>query len=197
MRFQNYTTPMLEQLKADFEYTAQMSALEKIETDPASAEEYAELTDELARREEMYRQHSTREGFAKALEDCLLPIGQRLVASLITELGQGRESTERPDEVRLNPRNPFFRDVVLQVDEDQGSDGLVRRAVFVPGNTIPFEWVQAEVADLPASFQAENGRRRYDVLRLLSDRSGRIEFVSQIDESSGEERVTGIVVWCW
>jgi len=38
MRFQNYTTDRLRQLKSEFEYTAQMAALEKIEIDAASAE---------------------------------------------------------------------------------------------------------------------------------------------------------------
>ena len=197
MRFQNYTTDKLRQLKSQFEYTAQMAALEKIEVDPASIEEYTELTQELSGREEVYREHSSQHAFRRAVSDCLLLIEQRSVLQLLAALGQGYEPTGKFAEVRLNPKNSFFREIVLQIDARSGNEETVRAGHFVPGYPIPMEWVRAEFADLSSPSVEADGSRRYDVLRLRHERSGRLEFVAKEERPESEEKVSRISVWCW
>jgi len=122
---------------------------------------------------------------------------QRNLPALISHLGQGYESTGKFGEVRINPKNQFFREIVLQIDENQPSDESVRTAHFFPGRPIPIEWVKAEFGDLSSAGTDKNGMRHYDVLRLVNERSGRLEFLAERSRANGEEHTTRISIWCW
>ena len=184
-------------MKAEFEYGAQMAALEKIDIDPASVEEYTELANELAGREDLYREQSSPEAFRSAVADCLVLIGQRSLPALVSHLSQGYEPTGKFGEVRLNPKNKFFREIVLHIDEKRNDDETVRAAHFTPGRAIPISWIEAEFMDLSSATEGEGGVKRYDVLRVFDDKSGRLEFFAQHQEPDADERVTRISVWCW
>jgi len=174
-----------------------MAALERIEVDAASVEEYTELAKEIAKREQAYSEQSSKEAFRTAVAECMHLLKQRSLPALISYLGQGYESTGKFGEVRVNPKNQFFREIVLQLDERRPNDENIRTAHFFPGRSVPLEWVQGEFGDLSGVSIDETGIRHYDVLRLLNERSGRLEFVAENPGTNGEEHITRISVWCW
>ncbi|HEY9869070.1 MAG TPA: hypothetical protein V6D08_07880 [Candidatus Obscuribacterales bacterium] len=193
----SYTTAKLEKLKSDFEYTAQMAALERIEVDAASMQEYSDLSDELARREEVYRESCVLSRLAPSIADCLQVVGQRRMPELVASLADGLESTGAFGEVRLNPKNTFFREILLQLDQVQGDGETVKSAVFVTGQPIPLQWVKDACGDLSSGVATEAGQKRYDLLRLVEDRPGRLEFFADQDNEKAPEMVSKIVCWCW
>lgn len=193
----HYTTARLEKLKSDCKYTAQMASLERIEVDPASAQEYSNLSEELARREEVYRESCVLSRLAPSMADCLLVIGQRSMPKLEAVLADGLEATGVFGEVRLNPKNVFFREIVLQLDQSQGDGETVKSAVFVTGQPIPLQWVKEAFTDLSSAVATEGRQQRYDLLRLVEGRPGRLEFFSEKANANAPEMVSRIVCWCW
>src|SRR4030095_4820756 len=115
----DYTTSSLLKSKKDFEYTAQMSALERVEIPDLVAEEYRLIKQEIERRETIYTRNATSSNFFEALKDVLTAIGQPTLSGLIDRLAQGVEFNQQSAEVRLNPKSEIFREIVLRRELDR------------------------------------------------------------------------------
>lgn len=181
----------------EFEYAALMGALERQEVPEAAAQDYLTMKEELRRREELHRQSCTRANFPAALEAVLAVIAERRLGKLVLRLAQGAEHWDQSAEVRINPKNPFFKEIVLR-RLMAGDADTVKAAIFVPGGTLPLAWVRELFPDLAMSAEAWPGEPLvYEVLRIAKDQAGRIEFVSSSEAYDPDAHVTAIRISCW
>jgi len=197
MQFQNCTTASLLRRKQEFEYAAQLSAIERIAVPEDAAEEYYSVEREITRREELYQTKCTKSHLGLALRDCMLLIGEPDLAQLLGQLAQGQEPGESSDQLRLNPINPFFKEIVLRRDSAEAQADTVRSATFLPGRAIPLAWLRSLLPDLGAPLATKGGPGvHFEVVRVVNGRSGRLEFYCLSAGDSPEAPVSKIVVSC-
>jgi len=198
MQFHGYATPNLLRQKAEFEYTAQMCAVERLDIPDMAAEEYLDLRQEIERREQMYEACCTLAHLKSAIDECLLVVGNRSLSALLPQLSEHREPDTTADQVSLNPRNPFFQEITLEKDPHDPVGNRIKAAVFRPGKSIPIEWIQQQIPDLyHANDPASEFSSEYEVLRLVNDQAGCLKFVRGSEPGREEPAIREIVVLCW
>ena len=175
-----------------------MCALEQMAVPEGAAEEYLSVRREIERREELYEANCTSVQLGAAIDWCLQVIAERRISELVPLLADGQEQSELPSDLRLNPRHPFFKEIVLKMDPLAPDSGEIKMAVFLPGRAIPLDWLESELPDLYAGgTDPDAGALHFEVLRLVNDRSGRIEFVCEQVEEDRRPLIGKFVVWCW
>jgi len=190
MRLNDYTTSTLVKNKQEFEYTAQMCALERFDMPDLAVQEYRLIKQEIERRELVYTSQATSSHLAEALNVVFTAIQCRSLPVLVDSLAQGVEVKEKSAEVRLNPKSGFFREILLRRQLD-GKEDIVNAAIFIPGGAVPLAWLRAACPDLTVSIMHP---QVYEVVRMAGDQTGRIEFVTDSTSSDLGALVTAIRV---
>jgi len=193
MDLQSLTTASLIEHKSKLEYVALMCALENLDVPQHSGSQYQVLREEIRRRERLYRKHCTSSELDAAVADWMLVVAERDASRLLTALALGYEGGEEVDRVRINPRNFFFREIVLEM----GGKRPVSVA-FVPAGYLPLTWIGAHFPDMvPSPQQSAEDGQHYEVLRMAEGQAGRLEFIARSDADGADAYVTRVVVHCW
>ncbi len=196
MTYETLTTTTLLKRKSELEYCAQMCALETMEVPEAVAEEYTSLNEELSGRDQLYRSGCTREGLEEALVDWLEVVKANDTADLLERLGRGFEVNEETDCYRLNPRNPFFREIGVYVAPRDEASTKVIYATFAPSLAFPLVWLTDNLPNItPRADVPVEAESRYETLQVSGARTGRIEFWVLNTDAGG--LVYSILVQCF
>jgi len=146
MDFKKSTTSNLVERLSDIEQLIMTCSLSGVAMPPETLDECRRIKEEIEQREQLYRDNCTPLQLDSAVADWFLVIRQRGLGRLATELSVDYELPQKAGEIKINPRNPFFREIVLlRVDTDPEVAG---GAIFVPGGELGLEQLKAKFPDL-------------------------------------------------
>jgi len=212
MRFLNKSTRALINMKNELGYGAQAMAVASMDTPSYMIDEYIDMTEEVASRDDIYRKACFNappdDLFNKMLDDFRIVVEGRFADKIIDRLGHGYENAEGV--LVLNARNPLFEEISLTpvepktADESDSSDPfaggvkdvLISHATFSLRYQIPFTTLEKQFPDLSQSGELpRQGIRKCEVLRLVGTECGRIEFHLR-DSDDNEIKLEAVTIWC-
>lgn len=191
--FQVLTTSALVKEKLDIEYIAQMSSIEGISPLDNIAQHYISLKEEIERRESAYKIYCTQIRLNSAIHDWLLVIGKRNISQLLPSLAGQSKADLTSNVVSINPRNFFFREIVLK--RKTNKNNVLESALFVLGCAIPLSWVKEKFLHLDSILAAPpEDVRYYEVEQKVAERLGTLRFFT--DANQEIPMVTKVLVIC-
>ena len=187
------TTSALIKEKLDIEYVAQMSSIEGISPADDVAQEYQFLKDEIERRESAYRSHCSQIRLSSAIHDWLLVIGKHNLSQLLPSLAGKCKPDCTSAALCLNPKNQYFREIVLRRKTSEGD--ALESALFVLGCAIPLVWIKEKFHDLSElSRSPADSELCYEAVQKVGNRAGKLKFVTT--DTQGEVLVVKVLVTC-
>ncbi len=174
--FDDVSTRELSQRRRDMQTTAFGLMLGQVDVPDGLSSEFDKLDAELKRREVVFNQHRFTQPIASLLGELYLAIQAGSVRETASRLALGCEQREidGSSEYGLNPKNPFFDEIVLKVSDNE----QIESVTFLFRLDLKLDELQALVPDL-AETEKGTASKTFSILRMNGNDCGKINFAME------------------